>query len=405
MQDYDVIVIGGGPIGAVAARHAAITGAHTLLLEQGDGSGKPVQCTGLVSPRTLDVLGASRKSVLREIRGGRLHSPGGQTLDLRADHAKAVVVDRETLNLELLERARPAGVEIRTQAFATTAYKGHVTFTYKGKKERVTCSVIVGADGVPSSVASWFDLPSPTRFLTARQVTVVGDPLADDGVEIFLGQKVAPGLFAWAVPAEKGCLRVGLATSREADSQSLLTHLLTERFSGDIIEQTAGLIPIGYATATTTDGVLLVGDAAGQVKPTSGGGLYTGGLCARSAGEIAGYAALANDPTSTTLTAYERRWHKEIGTELEVGLIIRRALDALSDEEIDAAFCGLDDPILLQFLAKEGDIDYPSRLVTALFPRRDLWPRLLSLIPALGGWTQLEKLARVAFAPLGRSSL
>jgi digeranylgeranylglycerophospholipid reductase len=376
MRDYDVIVIGGGPIGAVAARRAAMTGARTLLLEKGDGSGKPARCTGLVSPRTLDVLEVSNRSTLREIRGGRLHAPGGRTLNLHADHVKAVVVDRAALNRELLERAHSSGTEIRT-----------------------------GADGARSSVASWCNLPSPSRFLTARQVTVEGELYAEDGVEIFLDKKISPGLFAWAVPAENGFLRVGLATSRTADPDSLLARFLAECFPGSIVEQTGGFIPIGYAPTTVTDGVLLVGDAAGQVKPTSGGGLYTSGLCARSAGEIAGYAALADDPSHETLREYERRWHQDIGKELRIGLTIRRTLDALSNEEIDAVFSGLDDSTFLHFIADKGDIDYPSRLVAALLPRRDLWPRLLSLVPALGGWTRFEKLARVAFAPSNRSSL
>jgi digeranylgeranylglycerophospholipid reductase len=405
MRDYDVIVIGGGPIGAVAARRAAMTGARTLLLEKGDGSGKPARCTGLVSPRTLDVLEVSNRSTLREIRGGRLHAPGGRTLNLHADHVKAVVVDRAALNRELLERAHSSGAEIRTHATVTAARRGQIVFTDNGKEEVLTCAVIVGADGARSSVASWCNLPSPSRFLTARQVTVEGELYAEDGVEIFLDKKISPGLFAWAVPAENGFLRVGLATSRTADPDSLLARFLAECFPGSIVEQTGGFIPIGYAPTTVTDGVLLVGDAAGQVKPTSGGGLYTSGLCARSAGEIAGYAALADDPSHETLREYERRWHQAIGKELRIGLTIRRTLDALSNEEIDAVFSGLDDSTFLHFIADKGDIDYPSRLVAALLPRRDLWPRLLSLVPALGGWTRFEKLARVAFAPSNRSSL
>lgn len=405
MHDYDVIVVGGGPIGAVAARHAAMTGARTLLLEKGDGSGKPARCAGLVSPRTLDVLEVSNRSTLREIRGGCLHAPGGRTLTLHADHVKAVVVDRAALNRELLERAHSSGAEIRTHAAVTAARRGQIVFIDNGKEEVLTCAVIVGADGARSSVASWFDLPSPSRFLTARQVTVTGEPFAQDGVEIFLDKKISPGLFAWAVPAENGFLRVGLATSRTTDPNSLLARLLAECFPGSIVEQTGGLIPIGCAPATVTDGVLLVGDAAGQVKPTSGGGLYTGGLCARSAGEIAGYAALANDSSHETLREYERRWHQDIGKELRIGLTIRRTLNALSNEDIDAVFSGLDDPTFLHFIADKGDIDYPSRLVAALLPRRDLWPRFLSLVPALGGWTRFEELARVAFAPSNPSSL
>ena len=405
MRDYDVIVIGGGPIGAVTARHAALTGARTLILEKGDGSGSPARCTGLVSPRTLNLLEVSDRSFLREIRGGRFHAPGGHTLELHSAHVKAVVVDRAALNRELLGRAHAAGTEIRTHATATAAHQGRVEFLENGRENFLTCAIIIGADGARSSVASWFGLPSPGRFLAACQATVEGKPSAEDGVEIFLGKKISPDLFAWAVPAEEGCLRVGAAISCGENPDHRLSHFLAEHFPGRVVERTGGLIPIGYASTTVTDGVLLVGDAAGQVKPTSGGGLYTGGVCARSAGEIAGYASLSDNPSQAMLRTYEDRWRQDIGKELRIGLTIRRTLDNLSDEEIDAVFSELDDPAFLDFIAEHGDIDYPSQLVTALLPRRDLWPRLLSLVPALGGWARFGKLAQVAFAPSNRSSL
>ena len=198
---------------------------------------------------------------------------------------------------------------------------------------------------------------------------------------------------------------MGIATSCSEDPEHRLSHFLKIHFPGRVAERTGGLIPIGCAPTTVTDGILLVGDAAGQVKPTSGGGLYTGELCARSAGESAGYAALADDPSLATLRTYESHWQKDIGKELRSCLAIRRTLDDLSNEEIDAVFSELDAPAFLDFIAKHGDIDYPSQLVAALLPRHDLWPRLLSLIPALGGWRRFGELAQVAFAPSTRSSL
>lgn len=142
--------------------------------------------------------------------------------------------------------------------------------------------------------------------------------------------------------------------------------------------------------------MLLVGDAAGQVKPTSGGGIYTGGMCARIAGKIAGCAALAGQTTRQTLAEYERCWRSEIGGELRFGLAAHRVLAALSDSEIDAVLAAVDDPSIIQVIAEEGDIDHPSRLFRSFFSRQSLWPRILTLIPALGGWKRVEELARLA---------
>jgi len=111
MPAYDVVVVGGGPIGAVAARHAAAVGARVLQIERGECTGEPARCTGLVSPHTLELLEVSAASLLREIRGGILHAPGGRTIELRANTVKAVVLDRGKLNRELIEFAIDAGVE------------------------------------------------------------------------------------------------------------------------------------------------------------------------------------------------------------------------------------------------------------------------------------------------------
>ena len=396
MPTYDVVVVGGGPIGAVAARHAAGVGARVLLIEQGECTGEPARCTGLVSPHTLELLKVSAASLLREIRGGILHAPGGRTIELRANTVKAVVLDRGKLNRELIEFAIDAGVEVRTRTRAVAADAGRVRIEHLGKEEKVETRVIIGADGPRSSIASWFSLPRPRQFLSASQAVVARKPYSSDGVEVFFGSDVAPGFFAWAVPAEEDHLRVGLAAPLGTDTEALLFRLLAQRFSGEVIARVGGVIPIGTSSTTVGDGVLLVGDAAGQVKPTSGGGIYTGGMCARIAGKIAGCAALAGQTTRQTLAEYERCWRSEIGGELRFGLAAHRVLAALSDSEIDAVLAAVDDPSIIQVIAEEGDIDHPSRLFRSFFSRQSLWPRILTLIPALGGWKRVEELARLA---------
>jgi geranylgeranyl reductase family protein len=407
MSGYDVAVVGGGPIGALAARHAALTGASVLLIEQGDGSGEPVRCAGLVSSRTLEILGASGASILREIRGGLIHAPGGRTIALCSETTKGVVLDRGRLNRELLELAVASGVEVRTETRAIAAHKGQLTIEHKKKQEKIDTQVIIGADGPRSAIASWFSLAGPSSFLVASQAVIAAKPRIEDEAEIFFGQDIAPGFFAWAIPAEEGHLRVGLAclplqhrqaSTSGTDSNVLLDRLLAQHFPGKVLARIVGMIPIEPAMSTVADGVLLIGDAAGQVKPTSGGGLYTGGICAQIAGETAGNVAQAKKVTRKALFVYEERWQEKIGKELRFGLVARRLLSTLTDKEIDVAFAAIDRPEILSLLSCEGDIDYPSRLFRTLLAQKDLLSNILVLLPSLGGRKRVEEIRQAVFA-------
>jgi geranylgeranyl reductase family protein len=414
VPDYDVAVVGGGPIGAVAARHASLTGARVLLIEKGDGSGEPVRCAGLVSPRTLEILGASEVSTLREIHGGLIHAPSGRTIALRSETVKGVVLDRGRLNRELLESAVSSGVEVRTETRAVAARKGQLTIEHKKKQEKIVVRVIIGADGPRSAIASWFSLTGPSSFLVASQAVIVAKPRIEDGVEIFFGQDIAPGFFAWAIPAEEGHLRVGLAclplqhrqaSTSGTDSNVLLNRLLVQHFPGKVLTRIKGMIPIGPATSTVADGAIILGDAAGQVKPTSGGGLYTGGICAKIAGDTAGNTAQANQATRKALFVYEERWQKEIGKELRFGLATRRLLSALTDDEMDVAFAAIDVPDILSLISCEGDIDYPSRLFRTLLAQKNLLSDILALLPSMGGRKRVEEIRQAIFAAVEGSPL
>lgn len=398
MRGYDVVVVGGGPIGAVAARIAAGAGAHTLLVEKGDGSGDPVRCAGLLSPRVLPALGASGDCVVRKISGGVIHSPSGATISLRADTIKAVVVDRAVLNRELLSLARSCGVEVRTNTRVTAARRGAVSIISGRDEEDIRAGVIIGADGPGSLVASSFSLSPPKEMLLAIQATIVGPVRSDDEVDIFFGRSIAPTFFSWVIPAQEGHLRVGLAAPIGENTDDLLSRFLRGQQLRREIDRIRGVIPISLAPKVVSNGVLLVGDAAGQVKPSSGGGLYTGAVCARIAGEVAAEAALAGRTTRSDLAIYEQRFKEEIGGELRFGRAVRDLLHAIDDEGIDAVFGAIDRPAIKRLIERYGDIDYPSRLVHAIASRGDLWPTLRPLIPVFGGMDKLSEIAHTALA-------
>jgi len=382
-ENAQVIVIGAGPIGTVAARCAAEAGASVLLVDRRADLDRSSPCTGLVSPRTLSMLDVSSDCVLREIRAVTVHAPDGSTLDLASVHTKAVVIDRNRVERELHDKARIAGVAIRLATEAVSASDNGIVLRSAGGLRTVIAPIVVGADGPGGRVASWFGLSPPERFVCAAQaVAEARDPAPPDRVELFLGRDVAPGFFAWAVPAEGRTLRLGLGVAPEHDPAPYLDRLLAAHYPGArILSRTGGRIPVSPAPCAASDGVLLVGDAAGQVKPLSGGGLYPGAVCARIAGRIAAEVARPGGSGRRAALAYESEWRSAVGREIAFGRSVRRVCEMLSDRDLNAALAACDDSDLLAFLAEHSDIDRFHRLPDDLAAHPSLWGKVLRLVP------------------------
>lgn len=382
MERYDVAIVGGGPAGAVAARAAARAGARVLVVERSPH--RPPRCTGLVGAPFLDLVAGPPRLVLREVRAVRVCAPGGGVVGFRAAEPKGYVLDRGGLDRWLLDRAAEAGATVRCPA-AAVGVAGQVLHTTAGPVE---FGVLVAADGAMSAVRRWAGLSPSAEVVVGVQAIVASPPAGGDEVEVHVGNELAPGGFAWVVPAEEGTVRAGLLTAAGRGAYSLLDRFLAHRFPGErVVRREGGLIPLGPAPCTAGPRVLLVGDAAGQVKPLSGGGLLFGAIAARIAGEVA-----AGDPDH--LGEYEARWRALLGDEIAFGLRGRVAFVSLRDGELDRIVAALDRPELHRLVAEAGDIDHPSRLVQAVVARPGLWPAVIPLVRALGGWARVRELAR-----------
>jgi len=383
VEHYDVAIVGGGPAGAVAARAAARAGARVLVVERAPR--RPPRCTGLVGAPFLDLVAVPPCLVLREVRAVRVCAPGGGVLEFRAAEPKGYVLDRGGLDRWLLDRAAEAGATVRCPA-AAVGVAGQVLHTTAGPVE---FGVLVAADGAMSAVRRWAGLsPSAEVVVGVQAIVAAASPEGGDEVEVHVGNELAPGGFAWVVPAEEGTVRAGLLTPAGRGAYSLLDRFLAHRFPGErVVRREGGLIPLGPAPCTAGPRVLLVGDAAGQVKPLSGGGLLFGAIAARIAGEVA-----AERPDH--LAEYEARWRALLGDEIAFGLRGRVAFVSLRDGELDRIVAALDRPELRRLVAAEGDMDHPSRLVQAVVARPGLWPAVIPLVRALGGWARVRELAR-----------
>jgi flavin-dependent dehydrogenase len=293
---------------------------------------------------------------------------------IEAADTRAVVIDRRLFNISLLEMAQEAGVEFTPQSRVVGLEDEEAIIEKNGDTHRAEAKVLIGADGPKSHVAALTKLPPPAQLLVGLQAMARYEPEDPDLIEVFIDQELAPGFFAWVVPAEEGIARVGLATHQLKGAVSFLKRFL-EKLKLKPLKINAGLIPIGPRSQTVVEEVMVVGDAAAQAKPTSGGGLYTGIVAARIAGEVAAEHALAPQSNNGLIT-YEKRWRDKLDRELSLGMSLRRLYSNLHNREINFIFDVLDKQPLLDVVSTYGDIDYPSLILKALLQHPKEWWRV-----------------------------
>jgi digeranylgeranylglycerophospholipid reductase len=369
---YDVAVVGAGPTGAIASKYAA-RNARTLLIEEHASIGSPVQCTGLISKAALTQCEIGEGNfVLSRIKGAFVYAPNGDELTIRGKDVKAYVIDRKIFDRVLVESSLDAGVELMLKTRFMGLQNDGISVLSNGLRRDIQADIVIGADGIMSSVGRAAGLPRCKKFMSGIQFEAPYYARDPEFVEIFTGNKFAPGFFGWAVPFA-GMARIGLAKNMDDKPalhylEELIKHpVLASRYRGSRTEHVVGGIPLGPPERTATDNVMLVGDAAGQVKPTSGGGVYMGAVCAKIAGEVAARAARKEtDPGE-----YEKRWRSAVGMELAIGMIIHKSLGKLSDENLNEFIAFLNRPGMSESITEYGDMDHPSVLLKELLKGAD----------------------------------
>lgn len=383
-MEYDVLVVGAGPAGSMAAKYAAKSGARVLMIEEHAAVGQPVQCAGLISTRAYEGCEVPETLSKHAIRGAHIHAPDHRVLSVDGKRTMAYVIDRGELDqamaLEALKSGVTSLIKTRFSGFRRQGGRIIVTATSHGEPIEIETHVLIGADGLQSAVGRLAGLERVQTVLTCAQAEVYADIVDPDFVELYVGRDVAPGFFAWAIPTRWGTVRVGLCSSdRSIDLLNPLIECVSPRSAASFVRFSVGAIPIGPPACTVTDGILIVGDAAGQVKPTSGGGIYPGTLCAKIAGTVAGQAVAESDTSKDALMAYDAQWRSEVGRELVNGLRIREGLNKLSDDDLNYVIGALDDEKMLDIISRYGDMDHPSIVIRKLLFSTKA-PHLLKLI-------------------------
>jgi digeranylgeranylglycerophospholipid reductase len=371
VDPLDVLIVGGGPGGLYAASRFAHAGYRVLVCEEHETIGEPVHCTGIVASDSFDEFDLPRDAVLNALTRVTFVSPSLVPIGYTTPKAEAVVIDRGRFDRALADRARLAGAEVRAGARVTDLEIDDAGVRAQVGGERIRARLVVLACGAVYSAQRRMGLGLPGSYLHTAQRELRAARLGD--VEVHFGQDVAPSGFAWAVPVERPSgphVRVGVMTSHDAPRHF---HRMLGRVAARWgIEEDAApphlkILPLGAIGRTYATRMLVVGDAAGLVKPTTGGGIYYSIVSAALAAETGGRALSRDRLDAGSLAPYESAWRGRLAREFDAQHALRRAAVTMSDTDIDKLFDLAQTDGVMPLVRKTARFNEYRHLIRALF--------------------------------------
>ncbi len=341
---HDAIVVGAGPAGLFAALRLAQRGLDVVVLEEHHSVGDPVHCTGILARDAFDEFGLSRDSILNELTTARFLSPAGRDIIYRTGVVEAVVVDRALFDARLADDSARAGAQVVLDARVASirCEANAVTVDMAGQRSLQARACVLACGG-RYALHRQLGLDFPPLYLHTSQrelpVTQPGD------VEVHFGRDIAPGGFGWAVPVWRGSrpyARIGVMSEDPAPRYfNQMLARVDSRWGVD--EQVASpprqkILPLARISRTYRDRLIVVGDAAGLVKPTTGGGIYYSLLSASVGAEVLADALDQDDLRAGQLARYERRWRARLKPELDTQQSFRTLVQRMSDDDIEGLF-------------------------------------------------------------------
>jgi len=313
------------------------------VLERNGGVGERVCCTGIIGKECVDSFAVDDRVILRWVNSARLFSPSGNSIRLCREEPQACIVNRVAFDVAMAQRAGDKGAEYVFNALVRDigikVGGVRIEAVVEGRELSLEARAAVIAAGSASRLCERLGVAKFGRFIAGAQAEV--ETAEIDEMELYFGQGIAPGFFAWLVPTSSHRALVGLLSNRSPRCylERLKASLLAEgKIASAEAEISCGGVLLKPLTRTYGERLLVVGGAAGQVKPTTGGGIYYGLICADMAAHNLHRALQTDSLSAKSLSGYEREWKKRIGRELGMGYWARRFYERLSDKRIDRIF-------------------------------------------------------------------
>jgi digeranylgeranylglycerophospholipid reductase len=340
---YDVIVIGAGITGSRTAGELARLGYSVAVLEKNPEPGHKTSCTGIISRACLDMLPGSRDLIQREARSATIFAPSGDHIRVERETTQAYILDRPALDRLVAGQAGHKGAVYLFSTLATGLLSNDRCICVKAacgpEQLNLSARAAVIACGTAAGLTRQKGMGQISEYAQGAQADVDCENV--DEVEVYSGRHIAPGYFAWLVPTMPGHAKAGLLCAR--NPRPTITNFLNMlKLRGKILpalyRASFGAIPLRPLARTYGDRVLVVGDAAGQVKPTTGGGIYFGLICAEMAVRTIDESLRAGDLSSRRLALYQKRWHRTLKRELDIDYWAHRFYQGLTDKQTEHIF-------------------------------------------------------------------
>ena len=340
---FDIIVVGGGPVGSEVAFKTASAGYSVAVLEQRENFDSMVCCTGIVSLDCINSFAIDRSLIRRELSGAKIFSPSGNFLRFVRKEPVAFVIDRAAFDGFMAERAKKAGAIYLSGYYAESVALDtdnvEVAVKNSNGSHVIDARAAVVATGAISPPVREFPEYYASDFVSGAQAEVEAPGL--DEVEVYCGGKFAPGFFAWLVPTAGGKALAGLLARKSAGNymKKFVAYLYKGgRINTDKVDIKFRGIALKTPEKTFGERIIVVGGAAGQVKPTTGGGIYFGLLAADMAANTLGQAIQTGDLSAGSLSSYESQWKDRFLTELNQEHHARVLYEHLNDIELNTLF-------------------------------------------------------------------
>ena len=351
-SSYDIVVVGGGPAGSLAAFEAAKGGARVCLLEKDRDIGYPVRCGEAVGEAGLkNFFDIDPSWIATNISGAKIGSPSGKLVDIDFGSETALILNRRIFDYDLSRHAANAGAEVYTKAYVTgvrfndSGAVGGVDLDYLGEQRSIESKIVIGADGLTSRVGRWAGMKTQVKMKDMEsgvQYSVSNIDLETDRMVMYVGSDYAPGGYLWVFPKGDRFANIGIGISGKHSKHKSAKKYLDEFMEREypdaaILTTMCGGVPCAKPMKDPVkDGLMLVGDAAHQVNPMTGGGILSGMTAGAIAGEVGADAIKRNNFSAKMLSRYTDKMWKKFGKNYERFYRIKEAINNLDDNDLNS---------------------------------------------------------------------